>query len=73
MLPQCSAHFPKSKIRDVRFPGAESEDGLDLASAEAAALENPDNFENDDDDDDDINSSATTGDPGAGGLDDYFN
>ncbi len=69
--------FPKSKIRDVRFPGLESEDGLDIASAQDAALENPDNFERDDEDTNLSSSSETgdpqTGDPGAGELDDYFN
>ena len=64
--------FPKSKILDVRFPGLESEDGLDIASAEDAALENPDQFENADDDLDNIDARQENDDPGAGGLDDYF-
>jgi DNA polymerase-3 subunit gamma/tau len=58
--------FPKSKILDVRFPGLESSDGLDLESAEDAALENPDDFE-------DSGPEGDGSDPGAGGLDDYFN
>ena len=66
--------FPKSKILDVRFPGLEEGDGLDLESAQDAALDNPDDFEAGGDDDDENNSpSGDQEDPGAGGLDDYFN
>ncbi|NKB51510.1 MAG: DNA polymerase III subunit gamma/tau [Rhizobiaceae bacterium] len=64
--------FPKSKILDVRFPGLETEDGLDEASAQDAALDNPDDVE---DTEDTTTSTPSTDqeDPGAGGLDDYFN
>ena len=70
--------FPKSKILDVRFPGLEAGDGLDLESAQNAALDNPDDFESSDDDDDggrsDNNSPEDYRDDlGAGGLDDDFN
>ena len=78
--------FPKSKILDVRFPGLESEDGLDEASVQDAALDNPDDAEDsgedvtqgDGADANNINNqhdngqSGERGDPGAGGLDDYF-
>lgn len=61
--------FPKSKIVDVRFPGAV--DGLDEAQAAEAALDNPDL----DDEAGEIEGGqgADDGDPGAAGLDDYFN
>ena len=62
--------FPKSKILDVRFPGLEAGDGLDEESAQDAALDNPDDFENNDDND---SPAVDQEDPGAGGLDDYFN
>lgn len=66
--------FPKSKILDVRFPGLEEGDGLDLESAQDAALANPDDFETNGDDDNENNSpDGDQDDPGAGGLDDYFN
>ena len=65
--------FPKSKIMDVRFPGLESGDGLDLDSAQDAALENPDDFEKDDDNDSaEDQPSLDREDPGAGSIDDYF-
>ena len=62
--------FPKSKILDVRFPGLEEGDGLDLESAQDAALDNPDDFEAGDDDNN--SPDGDRDDPGAGGLDDYF-
>ncbi len=71
--------FPKSKILDVRFPGLETEDGLDETSAQDAALDNPDDFEDNDDTaaanaaTDTTTSAGDQEDPGAGGLDDYFN
>ncbi|MEP0942840.1 MAG: DNA polymerase III subunit gamma/tau [Rhizobiaceae bacterium] len=64
--------FPKSKILDVRFPGLEAGDGLDVESAQDAALDNPDDFEADSDKDE-TSPSGDQEDPGAGGLDDYFN
>ncbi|MEM6499322.1 MAG: DNA polymerase III subunit gamma/tau [Pseudomonadota bacterium] len=62
--------FPKSKILDVRFPGFEDGDGLDLESAQDAALDNPDDFESDGDENNSPDGDRE--DPGAGGLDDYF-
>ena len=62
--------FPKSKILDVGFPGLEEGDGLDLESAQDAALDNPDDFEAGDDDNN--SPDGDRDDPGAGGLDDYF-
>ncbi len=59
--------FPKSKIVDVRFPNAGAADGLDETAVLEAGLENPDT-----DDDIDTDRPNETGDPGAGGLDDYF-
>lgn len=50
--------FPRSKIIDVRFPGAA--DGLAETDAAEAALEDPDQV------------SPDSPDPGAGDLDDYF-
>ena len=55
--------FPKSKVLDVRFPGAD--DGLDETGAAEAALENPDDI--------DTAQQADPSDPGAESLDDYFN
>ena len=63
--------FPKSKIVDVRFPNADATDGLDESAVLEAALENPDANE-DIDDDNALEASNEAGDPGAGGLDDYF-
>ena len=54
--------FPKSKILDIRV-GA-SEDGLNESDIEAAALADPDSG---------LDEAADAEDPGAGGLDDYFN
>ena len=59
--------FPKSKIVDVRFPNADAADGLDETAVLEAGLENPDA-----DDDIDTDRPNEAGDPGAGGLDDYF-
>ena len=59
--------FPKSKIVDVRFPNADASDGLDETAVMEAGLENPDA-----NDDIDSDGSGESGDPGAGGLDDYF-
>jgi len=59
--------FPKSKILDVRFPDADSEDGLDIAQVQDAALENPDEFEDQED-----GIMGDKSDPGAADLDDYF-
>ena len=50
--------FPRSKIIDVRFPGAA--DGLAVADAAEAALEDPDQ------------GSLDPEDPGVGDLDDYL-
>lgn len=50
--------FPRSKIIDVRFPGAA--DGLAEADAAEAAIEDPDE------------GSSDPEDPGVGDLDDYF-
>ncbi len=54
--------FPKSRIIDVRVTG--SADGLDENAVADAALENPDA--------DGDEAAAGAGDPGAGGMDDYF-
>ncbi|MFD0917050.1 DNA polymerase III subunit gamma/tau [Pseudahrensia aquimaris] len=54
--------FPKSKILDIRV-GA-SEDGLNEADVNDAALANPDEGQEE---------TSDSEDPGAGGLDDYFN
>ena len=59
--------FPKSKIRDVRFPNADSEDGLDETAVMEAALDNPD-----EDEANETDNSGDLTDPGAGSLDDYF-
>ncbi len=54
--------FPKSRILDVRLPSAGA-DGLDEATALVAGLDDPDSEDGAGDDTD----------PGATGLDDYFN
>ena len=55
--------FPRSKILDVRIPDQENEDGLDEADVVDAGLDNPD---------EDRDSTGPV-DPGANGMDDYFN
>ena len=65
--------FPRSKILDVRFPGLESEDGLDDASVQEAALENPDSFEAGGDSDNQPAGGGEADDSKAGALNDYFN
>ncbi|MEE9376210.1 MAG: DNA polymerase III subunit gamma/tau, partial [Rhizobiaceae bacterium] len=57
------AIFPHSKIKDIRFPDSQEDklDGLDESAVMEAALENPDQ------------DVSEVDDPGAGGLDDYFN
>jgi len=63
------ATFPKSKIKEVRFPKRDQIDVLDETAALEAALENPDA---DEDTDNDGPQRDDADDPGAGGLDDYF-
>lgn len=62
--------FPKSKILDVRFPELDTEGELDVAQAEEAGLENPDDFESPEDSSN--SSRGDENDPGAADLEDYF-
>lgn len=68
------AAFPKSKIKEVRFPKRDALDALDETAALEAGLDNPDAEDIGDEMTDDGGPARdNAGDPGAGGLDDYFN